>query len=440
MRRVYLLAAAMLLAVACSRPTKSSSPRPSGAADANSDPSPGQGDAADASTDPSPDQTDATDTDTDPTPSVPLSPLPGELYYMQLGLSGLALGEAAIIVGPDGKIVLVDVGNDSHADDLHAAIDATIDAMNAAGFVPRQHGVIDDIILTHHHADHTNGLAQLLELVQVSGRVIHRGYYDVGAVDASTFESSCAALAARPSLELALCSGAARAPCATGSWQGTYPVTSCSPEVADALLSFGAEAGIHIFALNGIIDGQPYGTLPTDTHGENARSMVALVRRGDFRLLLGGDLTGGGSSTPPVEGFFAPYLGSAAGIDILGVDVLHAGHHGRKTSSSQPWIDALLPRDGRSRNAIMGVSEGHVNSPHDEVLEILLSASRLREGFAWTTLVALFGSRSAGLIDAEGGSVVLRTHLAGKMYDIQAVSRGGAVITAQRYPSVHAGQ
>src|SRR5690349_7786688 len=46
-------------------------------------------------------------------PTAPLRPTAGELFYVQLGLGGLSTGEAALIVGPDGTRVLVDVGNDS---------------------------------------------------------------------------------------------------------------------------------------------------------------------------------------------------------------------------------------------------------------------------------------------------------------------------------------
>src|SRR5688572_8500210 len=42
-------------------------------------------------------------------PTEVLSPRAGELFYAQIGLGGLGLGESALVVGPDGTRVLIDV-------------------------------------------------------------------------------------------------------------------------------------------------------------------------------------------------------------------------------------------------------------------------------------------------------------------------------------------
>jgi beta-lactamase superfamily II metal-dependent hydrolase len=81
-----------------------------------------------------------------------------------------------------------------------------------------------------------------------------------------------------------------------------------------------------------------------DSNGENARSVTAVLAHGSFRMILAGDLTGGGSDTDDVEAFYLPRLPRVSDLDARGVDVLHASHHGRNTSSSAAWIDALLPR------------------------------------------------------------------------------------------------
>jgi hypothetical protein len=160
-----------------------------------------------------------------------------------------------------------------------------------------------------------------------------------------------------------------------------------------------------------------------------------LVSFGAFRMLLAGDLTGGGSDTNDLESFYASRFD--ARIDERGVDVLHAGHHGRDTSTNTTWVARLLPDDGRSRNAIMGVSTAHLGSPHDVVLANLLDGERLGDGRAWTTTVSAGGATHAGLVDAGGGRIVIATIEGGAAYVVQALD-GATVIESRVFRSVHA--
>ncbi len=365
-------------------------------------------------------------------PTSPLRPAPGELFYAQLGLGGLSIGESAILVGPDGTIVVVDVGNDSHDDDVASALSELTGAT-----------VVDDIVITHFHSDHGDGLTGLLGRITLSGRIVHRGFTDfTAAANDTTIQAICDATAARPGAGLGLCVAASAPPCAPGSWVGTYPVVDCAA-LASADRALGGGAMLDFVAANGFIGADRYDTavspfLTSDSNGENARSVVAVVRHGAFRMLLAGDLTGGGSVTDDVESFYASRLGAAAGLDARGVDVLHASHHGRNTSSNATWVDRLLPSDGRSRNAVMGVSTAHVGSPHAEVLMTLLASGRLGGGAAWTTRVAPTGSTAAGLIDAGGGRLLLSTLEGGAAYAIQAVRADGSVIESRAFRSVGA--
>lgn len=371
-----------------------------------------------------------------------LWPEPGELFYVQLGLDGLTLGEAAVTVWPDGQIVVIDVGNDSHAADVVSMVAELVTAMNARGFAQRSASVVDHVLLTHHHADHTDGLADFLDSVTVSGRVVHRGYFDLVGVEDATIGHSCDALAARPGLELPICVGPQAAPCNSASWSGTYPADACDTSAATSLLTFGGDNGIRLLAVNGFIGTASYedelGPFLTENNGENARSVVAVLERGPFRMLVAGDLTGGGSDTDPAEGFYAPRLAQVSDLDARGLDVLHAGHHGRDTSTSAVWADTLLPNDGRDRNVVMGVSQAHLRSPYQEVLDTLFTGNRLREGYAWTTRVATLGKTHARLLDADGGHILLRTHSGGQGYYVQALSTGGAVLWTRRYDGVRA--
>jgi hypothetical protein len=205
-------------------------------------------------------------------------------------------------------------------------------------------------------------------------------------------------------------------------------------------INLGAGAALDFIAANGWIRGESFERAAhpiamTDSNGENARSVVAVLRHGAFRMLVAGDLTGGGSDTDAIEGFYAARI-TLGGDEALGVDVLHAGHHGRDTSSSTAWVDRLLPRDGLARNAVMGISTAHLRSPHAAALAALLDGARLGAGRAWTTRVAVGGATAPGLVDAGGGAILLGTIDTGAAYVLQSVSTDGRVLESRVFGSV----
>lgn len=341
-------------------------------------------------------------------PDAPITPTPGELYYEQVGLGGFALGEAAIVVTGDGRVVLIDVGNDSHADDL-------AERLEALGV-----STLDDVVVTHFHADHGDGVEDVTDAVPMRGRLVHRGTHALtDAANADTAAEVARVAAAAPDRGLALCDEG-----------GCANLGATLAHGATTLRFLGADA---------TMDGERFedvvGPLDTrDSNGENARSVVGVIEHGAFRLLFTGDLTGGGSGTDDVESFFAPRIGRVSDLGDLGVDVLHAGHHGRDTSSNANWIARLMPGDGRARNVVMGVSTAHLRSPHQEVLDRLGPA--VAGGGVWTTRVATGGSRSPELVDADGGRIVVATLTGGEHYIVQAVDRGGRLMTSRVFRSV----
>ena len=379
-------------------------------------------------------------------PAERLWPAPGELFYMQLGLPGVALGESALVVGPDGTSVLIDVGNDSHDDNVAAWVTAVHARMNGLGFAARPTASIDHVVVTHFHADHGDGLREVLRRLPLRGRVIYRGLVDLAAANADTAAEVCAAA---PASTLSLCVAEAPAGCDPSGWRGGRPAVAC-PGLAGGDLLAGNSSGVghlrlgaarmEFLAVDGRIGGDSYealvGPMRGDSNGENARSLVALLRHGPFRLLLAGDLTGGSSDTDPVEGFYAARLGAVSDLDGRGVDVLHVSHHGRDTSSSSPWLDRLLPIDGRDRTAVMGVSGGHAGSPHRSVLDALFARGRLGGGAVWTTRVAPFGTRAPGLYDADDGAVIVRTLDGGRGYVVQVIGDDGMPRATRGYRSV----
>ncbi len=382
-------------------------------------------------------------------PNTRIWPVPGEVFYMQIGLIGNSMGESAVIVGPRGKMVVVDVGNDIHDDQVRRAIMSLQFNMNKTkGFPKIARDRVDNIILTHFHSDHSDGIEDLLRNVTVAGKVVHRGYLDVAGTSEATLGKVCGALTKK--MIFPLCIGTP-APCG-GGWSGSYPATSCpglrEGDILDpkdsgpAYIKLWGDTRLHLLAVNG------YATAGGDYEGEvkkigsksndeNARSIMAVLRHGHFRLLINGDLTGGGIGTHDLEGYYADRLGKW--VDKAGLDVLHAAHHGSKTSTRQQWANRVLPRDGRSRNVVIGVSEGHKGFPHQPPLDVIFDGGRLGKGYGWTTLIAQQGSSHSNLVNAgKEGFVLVRTSHGGQGYVVQAVDAKDNVIRSRAYHSVRA--
>ena len=390
------------------------------------------------------DDTDGPTVDTDPTTTDPCEdpleapaervwPEPGELFYAQIGLGGISLGESALIVAPDGTRILIDVGNDSHDDEISAGLAAVTAQMNQAGFEPRDPASLEHVVITHSHADHADGLEDLLGDVQLTGQIVHRGLLDItDAANVDTVAQLCRSLALAPGASTALCTGAQAPGCDPDGWTGSYPSSGCGGAVLGPL---------EIVAINGYIGATSYqaevGAIRTDDlNGENARSAVGVVSHGEFRLLITGDLTAASADSDPVEEFYAGHILAAAGLDARGVDVVHLAHHGRDSSNSTDWLDVVAPKDGFTRNAIIGVSTAHLGSPHQIVVDNTLADERLAGGLIWSTTIAAGGATDPQLIDARGGQLLIATRESGRSYVVQAVDEVGVVIESHAYHAV----
>ncbi|MBX7192060.1 MAG: MBL fold metallo-hydrolase [Sandaracinaceae bacterium] len=385
--------------------------------------------------------------DAGPTPTTILEPAPGEVTILQIDLPvGLVpqLGEAAILVGPDGTMVLMDVGNSGHDDDVRAIVEElnTRWITPARGF-PRARGrrEVDWIVVSHFHSDHIGGFQDLLtggSAVDVTRGVVHRGLVDVGAgVTESDYVAMCDLLTGTLShLDVRLCAGASAGACSVSA--ATNPATACdglfvgelgepSDDAAHApsYLDLGGGARMEFLGADGwMSDGThatalPFGT--TDSNEENARSLVTLVKHGSFRYHWGGDLTGSGDpGQPDVESHLATIAG-AAYYGPLGMDVIHAHHHVRRTSSNATFVDLTAPMDGRDRNVIGGVNGAYLGSPYAEVLGRWADGARLGEGGIWLTDSATGGASHASLVVA-GAAVIVQTTGGGTGYWVQAAS------------------
>lgn len=231
-------------------------------------------------------------------------------------------GDATLILAPEGSAMLIDAGPAG---------------MGSASVLPvlRAYGVdrLAALIVTHYHADHIGGVAEIMH----SGDVIVHDIFDRGG----SYEGSSTAWTAYQEA-------------AAGRRQTVHP--------GDRI---GAGAvSVEVVAANGeLADGT---TVPLDPGDENAASLALVIAYRDFRLFVGGDLSGGGGN-PPYE---TVDVETAVGELVGAVDVLQVNHHGSGSSTNAAFLDALTPE-------IAVISCGDDNDyfhPHQTTLNTLSDA------------------------------------------------------------------
>ena len=232
-------------------------------------------------------------------------------------------GDATLIVSPSGEAALVDAGPPGQGEE---AILPLISSLGVAK--------LDALIVTHYHEDHFGGVPEVIHLLASRGAVYDRGE-PVRSPEGSRFSLYESAAAGR---RVALHAG--------------------------ERIRLG-DADLEVLAVGGLL---PDGTqVPLgDPHDENAASVALLLEYSGFRMLIAGDITGGGGTppyeTPDVEGPLAPFVGD--------IDVLKVSHHGSKTSTNAAFLAGTQPEV-----AIISVGDGNDHfHPHGQVVERLLDA------------------------------------------------------------------
>jgi beta-lactamase superfamily II metal-dependent hydrolase len=220
-----------------------------------------------------------------PTPAP--TPRPLTVYFFDVGQ-----GDAALIVSPTGKTVLID-GGPPEADEA---------------LVPRLRqlvqGPLDLVILTHPHLDHLGGLAKILQAVGA------RRFMDPGFDHPS--ESY------RKLLDV------------VGQEVGQVMTPTPNPDAPETLLTIGLGEGA---ALTLLWPRAPRDAFLKDTRSDvNANSIVAKLTYGKTAFLFTGD------AEPETEAYLL-----TRPIDFTST-VLKVAHHGGKHSSTAPFLAAVKPQ------------------------------------------------------------------------------------------------
>lgn len=215
------------------------------------------------------------------------------LHFLDIGQ-----GDATLVVAPGGETLLIDGGPPGEGDVVRSAIQVL------AG------GRLDHVVLTHYDADHLGGLAEVL-----AGPDGTPGNTD------DTVPETLFAPADDGSCDSQVCD---RFRATAG-----YDLLE-TPEVGRTFALGDLE--VEVVASDGRVNA---GAAPAGVD-DNGRSVVVLLRYGGRRVVVLGDLTGGGLGTVDLETPLSARVGQ--------VDVLRTAHHGSATSSPTTAVASWSPQ------------------------------------------------------------------------------------------------
>jgi len=201
-------------------------------------------------------------------------------------------GDGIVVRAPDGRVHVIDAGPNGEGT---AAVLPTISALQPANY--------GFTFLSHFHDDHQGGLDEVLVALPFQFA------YDRGDVN-------------RPSNP-----GVNNYLAAAGTRRRTVTLGT--------IYQLGGGATLRCIALNGNVLGGVFVDPTASAQEENSRSIALRLDYGQFSMWLGGDLTGGASSTADVE--------SPASLSCGDVDVYKLNHHGSSTSTNDNLVTRLAP-------------------------------------------------------------------------------------------------
>jgi competence protein ComEC len=224
----------------------------------------------------------------------------------KISFLNIGQGDASFITSKRGARIIVDCGPDSKIiDQLESKL----------GFWARR---IDMIIITHGDKDHYGGCRDVIERYKVA-KVMINGVFDSKNPDYQEL------------LEFIQQEG-----------------IQILPAITNTYITLGDSIELHLLNPQTNLWGQ-------DIKDDNPESIVMLLRSANNTILLTGD------ADEKTE------LTILQKYPQLNVDILKAGHHGSKTSTSEKLLDAITPKQ-------VIISAGANNSykhPHPDVIDKL---------------------------------------------------------------------
>jgi len=231
----------------------------------------------------------------------------GSYHLASLTVSVLDVGQGqSVLLHAGGRYVLVDCGGDSGDD----AGDVAANMLQGLG-----ENKLDLLVLTHFHADHANGVLQLLKRIEVCAILMPEPEGD------SVLEEAIVSLAREQGIELVTVTG-------------------------DTTVELGGEATLTVYP-------------PLGSRDINERGLSLLCTDGTFDVLITGDMG------QEVERLLMEHA------RFPKVEILVAGHHGSKTSTSRELLEQIRP----DTVVISAGSNNLFGHPHQEMLRKLFEQS-----------------------------------------------------------------
>lgn len=251
---------------------------------------------------PSDDTSDEADSDSDTgEETAPTVDSELELHHIDVGQA-----DATLIITPADETILIDTG------DWRQGGEGVIEYLE-------DHDIdrIDHLVATHGHADHIGGHDAIIEWAETEGDGIGTAYDSGVAHTSQTYERYLDAIE-------------------------EYDVDLLVVEEGDELPITGN--------VSGLVLNPPAGDSGSDLHDNSVSFMLEF---GEFRYLTTGD-----AETEAEQRMIDEW---SADLDA---DVYHAGHHGSRTSSTDPFLDVVTPEIA----VISSAYDSQYGHPHDEVL------------------------------------------------------------------------
>jgi PKD repeat protein/beta-lactamase superfamily II metal-dependent hydrolase len=235
-----------------------------------------------------------------------------EIHYINV-----EQGQGILIIGPSGATILFDGGTTGKG------TAEVVPYLQSQGITTSQ--ALDYIITSHLDTDHFEGLT---EVMNYGYDALH--VYDNGSNKTNTYITAFHTAA-------------------SGTTAGG--VTSIT---LGQVINLGSGATARCVAANGSVIG--VGAISGGQANENDRSVVLLVKYGNFEFITTGDLGGGsddgactGRSTSQVN-IETPLVnaimpgGAYPLLSSYGVEVAHIGHHGSESSGNSDYMNNLSPQ------------------------------------------------------------------------------------------------
>ena len=253
-------------------------------------------------------------------------------------------GDSILVILPNTKTLLIDGGEREG----YGKVLATL----------QEHGLsyVDVVVATHPHADHIGGLVDVIKSVDI-GEVLDSGQVHT----TQTFEDFLDAI-------------------------DTKQIPLRSVRQGD---SINLDPTVKIDVLN-----PPVNLLDSADNeaGFNDNSVVLKLTYGEFSALLTGDMEERNEARLVSE--------NTTGLDA---DVLKAGHHGSRTSSSLPFLNAVTPE-------VVIISLGAGNTyghPHQEALDRISAAFRTDIDGTITLTVNASNSEYYSILTENNGRLIM---------------------------------